>query len=150
MDEKASSEHVDLATYADGKIEVDISLAQYEILNNVALSSEGKSLSELSEEDPILAYNLIRRMVGSLAAGTNYVTINEKVIVEKDHDGQDATNNVGQFTLMNRMPASYERAIKFSLGIYPSKEDRILFGDLNDPGSRISVLDLDIEPPSYA
>jgi len=142
------NEHpVELSIYGDGRLELDISLTRYDHLNNSAIATEGKNLIELAEADPSLTYALLRRMVGSLAMNTTDLSINDRLIATKQDDGEEAITLMARNALIERMPASYEKPVQFSLGIYPSDDDKLLLGD---SVTRIPVLELTVEPPDYA
>ena len=147
MSDINSLHSIDLAIFSDGKLELDIPLAQYDAFNASAEELEGSPLSALAERDPASAYSLIRKMVGSLAVNTNEIYINDVLIVSKSDDGEEATQNMAANVLISRMPDVHEGPISFSLGVPMSDDDRLLFGEGAE--GRMSVLDIVVEPPSY-
>jgi hypothetical protein len=146
MNDKHSG-NVELATYPNGRIELDMSLDQYHEWNQSSLNTRGRTLSDMAETDPRQTYELIRRMVGSLAVDANSLSINDKVLAVSDKDGQDATQSIARQTLINRLPQVLEHSIEFSLGIIQSDEDAQMFGS---DGKRLSLVDIVVEPPDYA
>lgn len=146
MIDKPYSEHVEIAIYQDGRLELDMSLAQLHVLNSYALHNEGKSLSGLAEQDPTYAYNLIKRMVGSFATRVTDVSIDDQVIARREDDGSEATSSAARYVITDRMPESYEKEIQFSLGIYTTEDDKLFLGDTAE---RTPVLDFTVKPPNY-
>ncbi|MBC7764156.1 hypothetical protein H7Y29_00405 [Microbacteriaceae bacterium] len=147
MSDIDSLHSIELAIFSDGRLELDVPLAQYDEFNASAKETEGSSLSALAESDPASAYTLIRKMLGSLAVNTNKIYINDVLIVSKSDDGEEATRNMAANVLVSRMPDASEGPFSFSLGVPMSDDDRLLFGEGAE--SRMSVLDIVVEPPSY-
>lgn len=144
----SSNESVELAIFADGRLELDMSLDQYYALNQSTINIEGTTLSLLAESNPSQAYSLVRRMVGSIATNTTMVSLNEIPLADVSSDGKETTHATAFTTIMDRMPESYERRIEFSLGVRPSEADILLFGD--SIGNRLSILDLVVERPDLS
>jgi hypothetical protein len=67
MSNNAENEDVNLSIYGDGRLELEMSLNQYNEINLSALDLAGATLSSLAETDSSRAYSLIKRMVGSFA-----------------------------------------------------------------------------------
>jgi hypothetical protein len=146
MNDKFPGE-VELTTYDNGRIELDISLDQYNVWNQSVMRLRGLSLSALAETDPGKTYALIRRMVGNLALHAEYLSIDGKLLADDKIDGREATYLMGKRILTDRMPEILDNAIEFSLGITQKEEDALMFGT---EGIRLSLIDIVVEPPDYA
>jgi hypothetical protein len=147
MSNNAENEDVNLSIYGDGRLELEMSLNQYNEINLSALDLAGATLSSLAETDSSRAYSLIKRMVGSFAIHANSIAVNGVLVVNKEDDGEAATRSIARNALSSRMPESYERRIEFSLGVRMSDADAQMFGE--SQGKILSVLDFVIEPPNY-
>lgn len=141
MHERDKNEDVVLSVFPDGRrVEVDMSLPQYEVLSRVAEQEEGETLIALAERDPVAAYQFVRRCMKGLASGITAVSINEQMVAKRDRDGEQVTSDLAIDAITDRMPAEYEGPFEFSLGVYPTTIDKELFGDIE----RIPVLDMEV------
>jgi hypothetical protein len=138
-----------ISTYASGRIEVDTSLEQFQVMHNVARKNEGMTLEEMARRDPTRAYTCIKALLRAVAHNLAYTTIsvNGSVIAENDHDSPEELQTMAQ-TLVRNLPDEFGPAFDFSLGLFPSPDDIEIFG--SEAATRTPLVDIHVEPPSLA
>lgn len=112
-----------ISTYASGRIEVDTSLEQFQVMHSVARKNEGMTLEEMAQRDPTRAYTYIKALLRAVAN----ISVNGSVIATNDHDNPEELQTMAQ-TLVRNLPDEFGPAFDFSLGLFYSDNDIEIFG----------------------
>jgi hypothetical protein len=117
---------IEIDTYADGHIAVNMTLADYTVLNSRVFRSVGQSLSEVADENPAEAYGLFKRVLGIMAAShCCSITINEE---PPEDYGEIDLSESAKALVQDRLPNEHYEEVDLSVEVFSSVEDGLLFG----------------------
>lgn len=145
----ATSQRIELATFMDGRVEVDVSENDFYTIQAVVRQHAEKPLLELADSEPFTAYQIVRKALTSIVRNSQFTQIGINGNVIADTAANTLPHDMGRMvmTLAERLPDGYGEPFDFSLGTYYSEADQALFGE---DGGRIELVAIRVEAPGYA